>query len=212
MTIPGAFLKLGNPREWVEQLKNEQNLAAATELKDQAFVHVPERMRELTREFYAGLVQTQKNLLIRRAWLQETLDAQSPMLRAHFAFRELVEFQVTDFSCPLFPVDAPGVTPRIRLKTLLQHCVNVRQFPTPNVLLAVAMAVEPALATALLGPGRVLHAAGFSAPDRLDYAPLQLAPPHNPETVDPQNLQLLTLIACHILGSGTLSPKLQEDN
>lgn len=175
MTIPGAFLRLGNPDEWVQQLKNERDSATAPALQDQPFVCVPERMRALTRDFYAGLVRTQKNLLIRRAWLQSALDVQAEPIRARLSFRELVEFQATDFSCPLFPTDAPGASPRLRLKTLLQHCVNVREFPTPNTLLALAMVVEPRLAEVLLGPGRVLHAAGFAVSERKDYAPLQLA-------------------------------------
>lgn len=212
LTIPGAFLKLGNPREGIEQLKNERTLASAPGLKDWAFVRVPERMRALTRDFYAGIVRTQKNLLIRRAWLQSALDAQDQALRARLALRELVEFQITDFQCPLFPVDAPGSSPRARLKTLLQHCVNNREFPTPNALLAVAMAIEPALADALLGSGRVLHASGFTASERRDYAPLQLAHPHKPQTIDSGNFQLLTLIACHIIGSGEVNLQVQLDD
>ena len=75
LTIPGAFLRLGNARERIEQLKNERGPGAAAGPQSWDFVHVPGRMRALTRGFYADLTRTQKNLLVRRAWLQDALDA-----------------------------------------------------------------------------------------------------------------------------------------
>ena len=72
------------------------------------------------------------------------LEEQSPVLRARIAFKNLIEYQIVDFNSPIYPfVSSNGLTVRQKLKLVVQQCVNCREIPSPNVILALLMAICP---------------------------------------------------------------------